>query len=90
MPESRKLLHLVFNGQIIPAYEGETVAAALHTAGIRSLRRSARLAAPRGVFCSMGICFDCLVRWQGHAQRACLLQVQEGMQISFWEPEPPQ
>ena len=63
------------------ALEGETVAAALTAAGIRTLRTNER-GEPRGVFCGMGVCFDCLVRIDGRAsQRACMTKVAGGMRI---------
>ena len=56
--ERGRLLHFTFDGQILPAYEGETVAAALLAAGRRVFRRTARRGEPRGPFCGMGICFE--------------------------------
>jgi aerobic-type carbon monoxide dehydrogenase small subunit (CoxS/CutS family) len=38
--------------------------------------------APRGVFCGMGVCFDCLVVVDGVPNtRACMTPVAEGMRI---------
>jgi len=55
--------------------------AALTAAGIRTLRTNVR-GEPRGVFCGMGVCYDCLVRIDGRAsQRACMTKVAEGMRI---------
>ena len=72
-------------GRPVAAFEGETVAAALTAAGIRALRTDDR-GEPRGVFCGMGVCFDCLVRIDGRAnQRACMTKVAPGMRV---EPEP--
>ena len=74
---------LDFEGRTIPAFEGETVAAALAAAGIAGLRR-ARNGHARGVFCGMGVCYDCLVAVDGRpAQRACLTAVRDGMRISM-------
>ena len=45
----------------------------------RSTRKGAR---PRGLFCGIGVCFDCLLTVDGEAnQRACLVEVRDGMQI---------
>ena len=77
-------VEISFGGRAVAAFEGETVAAALTAAGIRTLRTDDR-GEPRGVFCGMGICFDCLVRIDGRAnQRACMTKVVPGMRV---EPE---
>ncbi len=44
--------------------------------------RQARSGAPRGPFCGMGVCFDCLVTVDGRpSQRACLTKVEAGMDV---------
>ena len=71
------------NSQSISAYPGETIAAALLAAGIRTLRRTAKAGAPRGIFCGMGLCFDCLVVVDGRPHlRACLTEVKPGVQVT--------
>jgi hypothetical protein len=73
-------LHFMFDGLPVLACEGETVAAALFAAGHRTLRTSSRAGAPRGLFCGMGVCFDCLVRVNGRPNlRACQTPVADGM-----------
>jgi glycine/D-amino acid oxidase-like deaminating enzyme len=70
-----------FDGQEIAAIEGETIAAALAASGITTFRK-ARSGAPRGPFCGMGVCFDCLVTVDGRpSQRACLARVRAGMDV---------
>jgi aerobic-type carbon monoxide dehydrogenase small subunit (CoxS/CutS family) len=70
------------DSQPIEAFPGETIAAALLAAGIRTLRRTANAGAPRGIFCGMGICFDCLVVVDGRPHlRACLIEAKPGMQV---------
>ena len=60
------------NGEETRAFEGETVLAALWAAGERTLHTTARTQEPRGFFCGMGVCFDCLVTIDGAYQCACL------------------
>ncbi len=73
------------NGQPVPARHGQTVAAALLAAGRRVFRITAQ-GQPRGLFCGMGVCFDCLVTVDGlTGQRACLTPVRPGMQIQLGE-----
>src|SRR5215470_17072024 len=70
-----------FDGRELSALPGETIAAALAAAGIVALRQ-ARSGAPRGPFCGMGVCFDCLVTVDGRpSQRACLTKVSAGMDV---------
>src|SRR5918993_274222 len=72
---------LSFDGREIEALEGETVAAALAASDIVAVRQ-ARSGAPRGPFCGMGVCFDCLVTVDGRpSQRACLTKVLAGMDV---------
>jgi glycine/D-amino acid oxidase-like deaminating enzyme len=71
-----------FDGRPIKALEGETIAAALSAAGITTFRHT-RSGAPRGVFCGMGACWDCVVTVDGHlGQRACTTRVAAGMQVA--------
>jgi predicted molibdopterin-dependent oxidoreductase YjgC len=70
-----------FAGAPVRARAGESIAMALWAAGRRELRRSSRDGAPRGVFCNMGICYECLVRIEGAPGRACMVAVAEGLVV---------
>jgi glycine/D-amino acid oxidase-like deaminating enzyme len=71
-----------FDGTEIEALSGETLFAALAAADIVTVRQ-ARSGAPRGPFCGMGACFDCLVTVDGRPnQRACLTKVAAGMEVT--------
>jgi glycine/D-amino acid oxidase-like deaminating enzyme len=71
-----------FAGQPIAAFEGETVAAALSAAGITAFRETPS-GAPRGLYCGMGACFDCVVTIDGRiGRRACLEKVRDGMVVA--------
>ena len=70
-----------FDGREIDALSGETIAAALAASGVVAVRE-ARSGAPRGPFCGMGVCFDCLVTVDGRpSQRACLTKAEAGMDV---------
>lgn len=72
-----------FDGVQLEATDGQTIAAALIAAGHRVFRRTRVEAAPRGLFCGIGICFDCLVLVNGHRRvRACMTSVQQGDVVS--------
>jgi sarcosine oxidase subunit alpha len=65
-----------FEGRLIRAFEGESVAVALWAAGIRVLARSPKYHRPRGLFCGAGHCGSCLVRIDGQPNlRACVVPV---------------
>nr|WP_203644908.1 (2Fe-2S)-binding protein [Streptomyces sp. SID14478] len=77
---------VTFDGRAIPALPGQTVAAALWSAGVLSWRTTRVGGEPRGVFCGIGVCFDCLVSVNGRPnQRACLLPVEPGDAIRTQE-----
>jgi predicted molibdopterin-dependent oxidoreductase YjgC len=70
---------VTFDGRAVGALPGQTVAAALWTAGVTAWRSTRGSGRPRGVFCGIGVCFDCLVTVNGEPnQRACLVQVRPG------------
>ncbi len=74
-------IEIFLDGQPVPALEGETVAAALTAAGHLALRQT-RLGSPRGLYCGIGLCFDCRVTIDGRpGQRSCMTIVRPGMRI---------
>ncbi|MFV0245210.1 MAG: (2Fe-2S)-binding protein, partial [Qingshengfaniella sp.] len=50
-------------------------------------RASHRLGRPRGLFCGMGLCFECVVEVDGIWARACLEQVRAGMSVRTAQAE---
>jgi hypothetical protein len=70
---------VTFDGRRIEALPGRTVAAVLWAAGVTSWRTTRGGGSPRGVFCGIGVCFDCLVTVNGRpGQRACLVPARPG------------
>jgi predicted molibdopterin-dependent oxidoreductase YjgC len=71
-----------FDGKPIPFRPGQSLGAALTGAGIRSWRSTRIAGRPRGLFCGIGVCFDCLVVVDGRPnERACLRLAESGMQV---------
>ena len=69
-----------FEGREMRAREGMTLAAALLANGEAVFRESPISGAPRGPFCLMGACFECLVVIDGKPGRqACMIEVVENM-----------
>jgi predicted molibdopterin-dependent oxidoreductase YjgC len=77
---------VVIDGRDVAAEEGDTVAAVLVRDGQGSWRRTRVAGRPRGLFCGMGACQDCLVTVDATAGvRACLAPVVAGMRITTSE-----
>ena len=70
-----------FDGQSASARVGESVAAALFASGMKTLRTSPRECAPRGMFCLMGSCQECLVMVDARRVLACRTAVADGMRV---------
>ena len=77
-----KRITFTFDGKPIEAYEGETIAAALHAAGIQVLSHSLRLHRPRGFFCAIGKCSSCMMEVDDIPNvKTCLVLAEEGMDV---------
>ena len=77
---------VTFDGRAIEALPGQTVAATLWSAGVTSWRSTRGGGSPRGVFCGIGVCFDCLVTVNDRPnQRACLVPARPGDVIQTQE-----
>jgi predicted molibdopterin-dependent oxidoreductase YjgC len=71
-----------FDGRPMDAPRGMTIGGALLANGVRSWRLTRSGGRPRGVFCGIGVCFDCLVDVGGdRAVRACLVPVRDGDEV---------
>jgi aerobic-type carbon monoxide dehydrogenase small subunit (CoxS/CutS family) len=79
-------LTFTFDGEPVKAVPGQTIGAALLAAGARSLRTTRFERRPRGLFCGIGVCFDCLVTVNGRpSQRACLVAAAPGDVVATQE-----
>ncbi len=75
-------VEILVDGQPIRAFEGESVAVALLASGSRTLRTTARLHEPRGMYCGIGVCFDCVMTVDGRPNvRTCQTPVRAGMRV---------
>lgn len=74
-------VELDIDGISTRAPAGQTIAAFLLSRGFYSWRLTAK-GEPRGAFCGIGICHDCLVTVDGVAGvKACQVPVRDGMRI---------
>ena len=75
-------IEFTYDGEKIDAITGQSVAAALLAANQRTLRKTRFNNNERGIFCGIGVCFDCLVVIDGITnQRACLIEAKPGMKV---------
>lgn len=66
----------------IQARPGDSVAVALLAAGVNTTRTTAISGAPRGPYCMMGACFECLAEVDGVAGvQTCMTEVRDGMRV---------
>lgn len=84
-------LRLTVDGVSLIARSGQTIAGAILASGRRSWRTTARDRRPRGLFCGIGVCFDCLVTVNGIRDiRACQRPVSEGDVVDLQNETLPQ
>ena len=75
-------VHFSFDGKDLVGHEGESIAAALKAPGVMVHRYTAKEHKPRGIFCAIGRCTDCVMIVNGQPNvRTCITPLEEGMQI---------
>ena len=81
-----KEVKITVDGKEIKAYEGEMIASALTAAGIKVFRYTSKYKEPRGVFCAIGRCTDCVMVVNGTPNvRTCVTPVEKDMVIQTQE-----
>lgn len=75
-------IEIFVDARPVRAFEGETVGAVLLAAGRLALRTSSKRGEPRGLYCGIGICFDCVMTIDGRPNvRTCQTAVRAGMRV---------
>lgn len=70
------------DGRTVAFVPGQTVGAALVAGGTTAWRTTRGSGRPRGLFCGIGVCYDCLVTVEGNVnQRACQVLAAGGMDV---------
>lgn len=78
----REEIQIEVDGKLISALKGELIAAALFAHGIKVCRLTPKDSEPRGVFCGVGQCTDCMMTVDGIPNvRTCIAPVRDGMKI---------
>lgn len=72
----------LLDGEAVTAYPGESIAAALIAHGREHARQTAKAGAPRGYFCGMGVCWDCMMVVDGAPNvRTCRVEAAPNMKV---------
>jgi predicted molibdopterin-dependent oxidoreductase YjgC len=78
----RRRVKISVDGNTIEAFEGESIAAAMYAAGMRVHRTTPKNDEPRGIFCNIGRCTDCIMKVDGQPNvRTCVTRVKDGMVV---------
>jgi D-hydroxyproline dehydrogenase subunit gamma len=81
-PDFSAMVEILVDGRPVRALAGQSVAGALHQAGVDALHRNPVTGEPRGAFCGMGVCFECeLTIDDVPGRRACMTHVAAGLRI---------
>ena len=82
LPDAAGVIAFDFEGTPFEARAGDTVAAALLANGVLVFRKTPVSGAPRGPWCLIGNCHECLVEIDGEPNRqACMVEVRTGMRV---------
>jgi len=74
-----------FDGRPVKAQEGQTIGEALLANGIATVRKT-RKGADRGVYCAMGVCYECRAIVNGTPNtRTCMTLVTQGCKVMTQE-----
>lgn len=80
-PEGKRV-EFTCDGEKLEGYEGEPIASALRVNGIMVHRYTAKRQEPRGVFCAIGRCTDCVMIVDGIPNvRTCITPLKAGMVV---------
>ena len=82
LPDSGGVIAFDFEGATFEARAGDSVAAALLANGVLAFRTTPVSGSPRGPWCLIGNCHECLVEIDGEPNRqACMVDVRAGMRV---------
>ena len=75
-------VEFTFDGRAMSGREGEPIATALRAGGVLIHRYTAKREEPRGVFCAIGRCTDCIMIVDGRPNiRTCVTPLKAGMAV---------
>lgn len=81
-PSKGSRVVFTYDGVEMEGYEGESIAMALKAAGVEVHRFTAKRHEPRGIFCAIGRCTDCVMVVDGKPNvRTCMTPLVAGMDV---------
>ena len=82
---------ITVDGDPVTGVTGQSLAGVILGSGTLGFRRTSVGNAPRGVFCGIGVCFDCIVEVNGVRDiRACQRRAQDGDVVRTQHDELPE
>ena len=82
LPDAAGAITFNLEGATLQACARDSVAAALLANGVLAFRTTPISGAPRGPWCLIGNCHECLVEIDGEPNRqACMIEVRAGMRV---------
>ncbi len=81
-PEVKRTIEFTYDGKTLTGLEGEPIAMALEASGVMIHRYTKKYHKPRGIFCAIGRCTDCVMVVDGKTNvRTCITPLKEGMNV---------
>ena len=78
-PAATTPLAITLDGERLEGITGQSIAGVILASGRLGFRRTSSAGRPRGIFCGIGVCFDCLVEVDGARDvRACQRRAVDG------------
>lgn len=92
-PAAPTPIAITLDGERLEGVAGQSIAGVILASGRLGFRRTSAAGRPRGIFCGIGVCFDCLVEVDGARDvRACQRRAIDGTVVVTQHdalPKPP-
>lgn len=80
--EEKNWIRVTIDDKSYNAIDGEMIAATLLAHGLKTHRHTEKLGEPRGIYCGIGQCTDCVMEVDGVLNvRTCITPIKDGMTI---------
>lgn len=80
--KKQQKITFTFDGKVMNGLEGEPIAVALKENGVMIHRYTTKQHKPRGIFCAIGRCTDCVMVVNGQPNtRTCITPLKSGMDV---------
>ncbi|MFF2371878.1 (2Fe-2S)-binding protein [Agromyces sp. NPDC058110] len=90
-PRGERAIGISVDGEPVPGIEGQTIAGLVLASGRLAWRTTSAEGRPRGLFCGIGVCFDCIVTVNGERDvRACQRRATDGDVVETQHDELPE